>query len=380
VALADQQVDLAVVGAGIVGLAHAVRAAERGLSVAVVERDAAPLGASIRNFGHVYLTAQSGEALDYAREGRRLWLELGREADFPAFEAGTLLLARWPEELRVIEEFAAGREGAAGVLTPEEVVALAPVDERGLLGALWTPDDVRIDPRRAAPAIASWLAEERGVAFHWRTAALEIGSHDLTTSRGVLEADAIVVAAGHDLDLLLPEVTDEADVRRCTLQMLRVAPPDDRTIVPALATGLALLRYSGFAECPSLPELRERYLRERPDLLALGVNLLMTQQPGGEIVLGDTHRYDLVAEPFRDEAADELLLAEAAELLGVDRLEPLARWLGVYAYAPDREFLVATPHSRVRAVAVTSGIGMTTALGLAGSVLAELFEQAPSHV
>jgi len=40
--------------------------------------------------------------------------------------------------------------------------------------------------------------------------------------------------------------------------------------------------------------------------------------------------------------------------------------------APD-DFLVATPHAGARVVSVTSGIGMTTAFGLAGTVLDELF-------
>ena len=39
--------DLVVVGAGIVGLAHAYEAHRRGLSVAIVDRDARPVGAPI---------------------------------------------------------------------------------------------------------------------------------------------------------------------------------------------------------------------------------------------------------------------------------------------------------------------------------------------
>ena len=50
--------DLLVVGAGIVGLAHAWAGARRGWRVVVVERDAACIGASIRNFGFVTVTGQ----------------------------------------------------------------------------------------------------------------------------------------------------------------------------------------------------------------------------------------------------------------------------------------------------------------------------------
>ena len=45
--------DLAVVEAGILGLAHALAASRAGLRTVVLERDARAVGASIRNFGFV---------------------------------------------------------------------------------------------------------------------------------------------------------------------------------------------------------------------------------------------------------------------------------------------------------------------------------------
>ncbi len=48
--------DLVVVGAGIVGLATAWTARQHGLRVAVVERNAKAIGASVRNFGFITVT------------------------------------------------------------------------------------------------------------------------------------------------------------------------------------------------------------------------------------------------------------------------------------------------------------------------------------
>ncbi|RIJ00881.1 FAD-dependent oxidoreductase, partial [Clavibacter michiganensis subsp. insidiosus] len=77
-----ERADVVVVGAGIVGLGAAYAAVRRGLSVVVVERSAEPAGASVRNFGHVGVTAQSGDALRYAVAARDLWLGLARDASF----------------------------------------------------------------------------------------------------------------------------------------------------------------------------------------------------------------------------------------------------------------------------------------------------------
>jgi D-hydroxyproline dehydrogenase subunit beta len=365
--------DLAIVGAGIVGLAHALEGVRRGLRVAVVERDGHARGASVRNFGHGCFTAQAGPALDRALLSRERWLELADAAGFWLSQAGTVVVARAADELAVLEEFAARRDGAARLLTPAAVLARAPVGTEAVVGGLWLPLDIRVDPRAAIPALTAWL-ERRGVAFAWSTAALAAEPGRLVTSRGEIAAEAIVVASGHDLDRLFPRLAERTGLERCTLHMLRVASPGARRIEPAILTGTSLLRYRGFAACPSAGALRSRLEAERPDLIAADVNLMLTQRPDGDLTIGDTHAYDRTPSPFREEAMDDLVLAETARLLGVDRLQVRERWRGVYAHAPGREFLVAGPAPGVRAVAVTSGIGMTTALGLAPAVLDELID------
>lgn len=346
----------------------------RGLSVVVVERDEHPRGASVRNFGHCYVSAQAGRALELALESRTRWLELAREAGFWILESGTVLALRGPEELAVALEFADARPELARVLRAEQALARAPLATAGLLGGLWTPLDLRVDPRRALPALIEWL-QARGVEFHWRTTALGAETGVLLTSRGELRGEAIVIAVGHDLDRVLPDQAEDVGMRRCSLQMARVASPNGQTIGPALATGLALLRYRGFEDCPSRPVLRAQLERARPELLHADVNLIVTQLPDGDLVIGDTHRYAVAPSPFRDEKLDRLLLEEAAALLASGPLEVRERWQGVYAHAPGRELLIGSPAPGVRAVTVTTGIGMTIGLGLAKAVLSELVDQ-----
>ena len=364
--------DLAIAGAGIVGLAHAYEAVRRGLRAIVVERDDRARGASVRNFGHGFVTAQAGEALDAAIEARVRWSALAREAGFWFAECGSVVVARADDELAVMAEFAEAFDAEVTLLTREQVLERVPIAANGVTGGLWAPLDCRVDPREAVPAIARWLEATQGVRFAWGATCLGVEPGVLRTSRGEIRADRIVLAAGHDLDRLLPAVADDAGLERCALHMLRVAPPNGHAISPAVLTGLALLRYRGFAECPTLPAVRARLEHERPDLLAADVNLMLTQRRDGDLVIGDTHEYARTPPPFQDERLDELVLRETAALLGSGPLTVRERWRGVYAHAPGRDFLVATPAPGVRAVTVTSGIGMTTALGLAPRILDDL--------
>ncbi|MCK2216967.1 TIGR03364 family FAD-dependent oxidoreductase [Actinomadura sp. ATCC 31491] len=358
--------DLVIVGAGVVGLAHAVDAVARGLSVVVVERDERATGASVRNFGHGCFTAQDGDALRYAMSARSAWLRLAKEAGLWLEESGTVVVARGDDEYAVLAEFHAARDGQSVLLDAARVRERVPAGP-GVTGGAWFPLDLRFDPRQAVHAVAAWLAG-RGVRFHWSTAAQLVEPGLVVTGRGRIRARHVIVAVGHDVDRHFPGLAEAAGLRRCVLRMLRVADPHGRRVEPAVLSGFSLLRYDGFAACPTLPALRARLTAERPELTGIGLNLMLTQRPDGDLTVGDTHAYAATPEPFDAEELDRHILAETARLLGAARLEVRERWRGVYAAAPE-PFLVATPMPGVRVVSVTSGIGMTTALGLAPEVL-----------
>ena len=76
--------DLAVIGAGVLGLAHALAAARRGKRVVVIDRDAQANGASIRNFGFVTVNGQqAGDCWALARRTREVWAEVAEAARIP---------------------------------------------------------------------------------------------------------------------------------------------------------------------------------------------------------------------------------------------------------------------------------------------------------
>ena len=367
---AAQSADLVIVGAGIVGLAHAVEARARGLSVLVVERDARAVGASVRNFGHVGTTLQVGDAAAYAIAARDRWIDLAPKAGFELLETGTVVVARTEAELAVLHEFAGQHPDLARLLGNEQVRDLFPVAPEEVLGGAHLPEDLRIDPREAIPAIAAWL-ECTGVRFVWNTHVGSVQEGVVHTSRGDFHGMGVVYAGGHDLDRLFPDIAEAYRVERCLLQMLEVTLPANVRIGPAILTGTSMLRYPALAAMPSVAAVRAEIEQQQPELLDLAVNLMLTQRPDGPVVLGDTHHYDRTHQPFDDEGIAELLLREGSRLLG-SKLTIRRRWRGIYAESPELDFLIAQPHPGTRVVSVTSGIGVTTALGVAPAVLDQI--------
>ncbi|WP_246846460.1 TIGR03364 family FAD-dependent oxidoreductase [Humibacter ginsenosidimutans] len=370
--------DLIVVGAGIVGLAHAWHAVLRGMSVIVIERDERAVGASIRNFGHLCATAQSGLALEYAMDARETWLQAGAVAGIPVRTDGTVVLARTQAEADVLEEFHALRDDAVRMLTPAEAARLAGFDSPGLVAGAHLPLDLRVDSPDAIPALAAAIAE-RGADLRYGENVLEISGGLVRTNRREYTAETVVLAVGHDVDRHYPELAAEAGVQRCRLRMMEIEAPSGMTVAPGVFTGTSLLRYDGFASTDSAQRVRAELAESAPELLENTVNLMFTQRANGRIVIGDTHHYDTTLTPFEAEEVDELLLDQFRLLFGVPDLTVLRRWRGVYASAPTGPFLMASPEPGVVVASVTSGIGMTTGFGLARAVLDELVSSRQAH-
>jgi FAD dependent oxidoreductase TIGR03364 len=357
-----------VVGAGVVGLGVAAEAHRRGHRVTVVEQAAGVTGSSVQNFGHVCTTAQAGDARRYALAARERWIALGSAAGFDVAAVGTHVVARSAAELRLLGELAAERgEEEVRLLDVAEVRAVASVRADDVVGGAHLRLDLLVDPRAAAPALARWL-ESQGVRFRWRTAVRGVAPGRVETTRGVVEGDVVVVAVHHDLDRLLPDLAEEVGLRRCRLHMLRVRPGTPHGMTTPLLTGWSMVRYAAFAGCPSAADVAAELAAADPDGARWDVNLMATPQ-GGTLILGDTHLRATDAPVFQDEEGFDLLLRLGRDLLGRDDLRVLERWQGTYATAPGREFLVAEPAPGVHVAVVTTGIGMTTGLGLAVDVL-----------
>jgi FAD dependent oxidoreductase TIGR03364 len=366
--------DVAIVGAGIVGLAHALAAARRGLRIVIVDRDERAVGASIRNFGFVTVTGQAaGATWERAMRSRDIWDEIAGPAGIPILQSGLIVVARRPEAAAVLAAFCATTMGRdCELLGADEARRRWPCLSGEVAAVLWSPHERRVESRDAIPHLSRWLAERHGVEFRWRTAVHAVSATGLATSAGPIAARFTIVCPGDDLATLYPDRLASFGVRRSKLQMLRLRPKGPFRLPAALMSDLSLTRYLGYAELPQATPLRERLSREQPAHLAAGVHLIVVQSADGSLVVGDTHVYGHTLDPFGDARYDALVLEELGAVLPHLDYEISERWIGTYASLDDRPVLVDAPAENLRLVVVTSGTGASTAFAIAEQTFEDL--------
>ncbi|QVL30079.1 TIGR03364 family FAD-dependent oxidoreductase [Telmatocola sphagniphila] len=362
--------DCVVIGAGVLGLAHAYHLARRGKKVAVLERHPQAVGASIRNFGMLWPIGQpGGDLTDLAMRSVDIWKEVLDEAGIWYNPYGSLHLAYEEDEAQVLKEFC-GLPEARGrrleLLDPSQLTRrFSSVRAEGLKLGLFSPSEVCVDPRETIARLPEYLHKKYHVQFFWNTPVQAIDSPKIHTNHCEFHADKILLCTGSDYQQLYPEAFASEGIRQCKLQMLRTPPLPNFKLGAHLAAGLTLRHYKAFTKCPTLKELIARFDRDLPEYHHYGIHVMASQNGLGELVLGDSHEYGDSIEPFNKELIDELIIKYLKKFLNLDPIIIASRWHGVYAKHPTEAYLIRNPAPGVTAVNMVGGAGMTLSFGLA---------------
>ncbi|MCG5249137.1 glycine oxidase ThiO [Methylorubrum extorquens] len=208
-----QRADVAVVGAGLIGLSIAWRLAQAGRSVAVVERGSVGSGASLAATGMLAPAAEhepgSDLLLPLALESLRRWPAFrdalqaasGREIDYR--EDGTLVIAIGRDEverLRFRHDLQRRSGVAAEWLSGPEVRAREPLLRPNVTAGILCPLDAQVDPRLVMEALLC-ACEAAGVVISEGVAVdgLERRGGRVTglyAAGRTLAADTVILAAG----------------------------------------------------------------------------------------------------------------------------------------------------------------------------------------
>lgn len=224
------QADVVVIGGGIIGSTAAFFLAERGHSVALVEKGHVGCEQSSRNWGWCRQQNRDERELPMSGLSLRLWDEFSRKiGEDVGFRRTGLLYAT--DDPRQLADWEAWRQTArrfdvnTRMLSPAEADAAIPGNGRKWLGGVHSIDDGKGEPAIAAPLIAQG-ARKFGATIHQGCAArgLELSNgavSGVVTEKGVIRTQAVLCAGGAWTSLFLRQggvVFPQASVRQTALR------------------------------------------------------------------------------------------------------------------------------------------------------------------
>ncbi|MEV0091780.1 TIGR03364 family FAD-dependent oxidoreductase [Streptomyces sp. NPDC050738] len=367
-----------VVGAGVVGTMHAWHAVERGHEVVQIERESEARGASLRNFGQVWVSGRAGgEELETALRARVLWEEIGERVPGLGFRGnGSLTPVRGELELSVAQA-ALKRDdaGARGyrVVSADEAREINPALKGDFDAALWCERDAAVEPRVAQLELKkALLASGRYAYLGGREVREVLGERAVRDDHGdVHTGDVVVLCTGAWLGGLVRELAPKLPVRRVRLQMMQTEPLGE-TLTTSVADADSFRYYPAYAG-EALDALNAGQAQD-PVAAAHKMQLLMVQRKDGGLTIGDTHEYE---HPFAFDVREEPYahVARVAErFLGRPLPKIRHRWAGVYAQCTDTTRVVHREQVRDGVWLVTGpgGRGMTCSPAIGETTANEL--------
>ncbi len=198
--------EVVVIGGGIIGAATALELAERRVDVALCEKGEIAAEQSSRNWGWCRQMNRDPREIPLIVESLRLWRAMNArvEAETGFRECGILYLAETAAELETklkwYEENARPYGLSSRPVSGAEAETLQPGAAIKWAGGLYTPDDGRAEPTKAAPAIAE-AARRKGARIFTRCAVRGIETSGgrvsgVVTERGRIDCAAVVLAGG----------------------------------------------------------------------------------------------------------------------------------------------------------------------------------------
>jgi D-hydroxyproline dehydrogenase subunit beta len=373
----DRSADIAIVGAGIAGLAHAYMALKKGYRVVLFERDEFAVGASIRNFGLLWPIGQEpGSGLDRALRSRKHWDDVSTGAGIWLHANGSLHVAYHEDEFAVLNEFVDlyGNAGyTCSMISSAAIKKIAPaVKQDGLLGGLFSTTEATVYAREAIRRLPLWLEEKFGLILKYGHVVTEVSLPTVNTARESWRVEKVFICSGADFETLYPEVFDEYPVTKCKLQMMKAVTDFPQLLGPSLCAGLTLRHYPAFAKCPSVEKLDRRYDQSFESYKKHGIHVLVAQNNYGEFIIGDSHHYGRTPEPFDSEEINEIMLRYLNTFMNLSGLKVVERWNGVYPKLQGGNNLIVEAAPGVTIVTGLGGAGMTLSFGLAEEMIDKL--------
>lgn len=239
--------DIAIIGAGVSGLASAYYLAKAGLDVVVVDKGLAGGEASGRNGGMIGERTDDPPVIPIAVESINLWKTLDQELGYPTefTHQGRIQVAVTEEEMNDLftERDVASRQGITmELIDPEHVQDLIPGISPRVLGGAFFPNGGHANPQRSVQAFA-WAFQDLGGRLYQNTAVtgFKLGNGRVAaveTTAGDIAADVVISAAGPQTAILAEMVGVHVPVAPARVEILATAPIEPLFDIALVGNGL----------------------------------------------------------------------------------------------------------------------------------------------
>ncbi len=379
--------DMLVVGGGVLGSFFAYHALARGKRVILLRRNAAPVGATVRNFGQVVPSGLDETWQPFGRESLEIYRSIQSQFDISVRQQGSIYIASDDDELTLINELHSLNPKSG---YPSELWSAQQCRERYpqlrteyCVGGLFFPEEISVNPRVMIQRLHNFLDGVDGFESRFQTCVRELvtesgGQVKATTNAGAeLYASKAIVCSGSEFQMLFPERFLASDLKAVKLQMLRLKPQPQSVLPGNILTGLSIRRYESFSQCPSWKAIKSR---EPSESFAKqwGVHILFKQEADGAIILGDSHEYATVAEydtlGFDLKAEiNAFMIGEAAKIMDLPSWDIETSWAGIYCQTEHPSGIFTDKiDDQIHIVTGIGGKGMTSSAGFTKHYLKEV--------
>ena len=199
------QAEVVIIGGGIAGVSTLLSLAEKGVSVALVEKGRLAGEQSSRNWGFCRTQGRDQSEVPLALEALRQWDRMNERVggDVAFTRAGACYLCETDKEVAAYEAWLdAARQWQvqSRILTADEVDKVLPGSSRRWAGALYTANDGRAEPQRAVPLMAA-AARRLGATITETCAARGVETKagrisGVVTEKGTIACSSVIMAGG----------------------------------------------------------------------------------------------------------------------------------------------------------------------------------------
>ncbi len=381
----ENKYDLIVVGGGVLGTFHAYHAVNKGLKVALLEKDAKPQGATVRNFGQVVPSGMDSKWQLYGRESLNIYKHIQSKFDISVRQEGSIYIASNEEETQLLLELNAinlANSYTSKLLTKEECLEMYPGLRADYVKmGLFFPEEVMVEPRLMIGKLQAYL-EEVGVDVFMNKTVVECNAltnwvQVHTTDNTSLSAAKVIICNGSDFKTLYPSLFAESDLIVSKLQMMQTKHQPNYKLPSSVLTGLSIRRYEAFSECPSYASIKAKENSEAFEK-KWGVHILFKQAADGSVIIGDSHEYAPAARMDHlgmdlNMDIDNFILKEAKKIFDLPTYQIQNRWYGLYSQCKEEDIYQHTIDRNIHIVTGIGGKGMTGSAGFAKENINSIF-------